>query len=230
MEKRDPHAIIQRWLPHLIVVGVLGLGVWLLALVYAPVAQPILLAAALALMTTHVLFTPIDNGMSRVLPRLSVATRQQISGILATLLLLFIALLPVFLLLASTLGTVADLGRVLWGICLGDDAQLEVLRLAIENDFQGVARLYPDLGLDPQYLSAGIVSTIREATDFGSSFLAFIFKGTGVLAQLVWRSLPWPFSIPRAVIWCVRCWPIARSKTAKLKRSAIVTDKLCCAC
>ena len=47
-------------------------------------SQPILLAAALALLTTHVLYAPIERLVSRLLPKFSTQTRQQIAGISGT--------------------------------------------------------------------------------------------------------------------------------------------------
>ena len=60
-----------------------------------------------------------------------------------------------------------------------------------------VDQLYPDLDLSENKIPEGIIGMIREATGFGPSFVAFIFKGTGALAQMVLALIALAFFYPQ---------------------------------
>jgi len=52
----DPQPILRRWLPHVLMLAAIVASIWLLGYVVAPLFEPILLAAALAMLTAPVLF------------------------------------------------------------------------------------------------------------------------------------------------------------------------------
>jgi len=182
----DPRSLISRWLPHLVLIALLGAGIWLLARVFAPLLEPILLAAALAMITAPILFEPVDRFLGRTpLHRLGERTRRQFAGMIATLLLLALMVLPVLALLADTVGSIAGTFDMLFGILTKDQQQIALFEQKIAEQVAAIDKLYPRLHLPDAELPQKARELLVELLDFGPAMLSFIFKGTGALAQVL---------------------------------------------
>jgi predicted PurR-regulated permease PerM len=185
-----PHDHLRRWLPHLLLLGLLaGMG-GLLATVLWPLADALLMSAALTALTYPVLFEPLSRRLRRWLPRANEAVRQQAAGLLSTLVLLILVLAPVILLLLGTVGT-AVLGDAIAMIVRQDAAAGQRITDHLVRAVASLAALYPSLGLEPEAFRPTLADLLRQAGDFRSSFLAFLFAGfdsllvTTVLAFLL---------------------------------------------
>lgn len=196
-DQDDPRLILQRWLPHLLLVVLLGLGVWLLGVVFLPVLEPILLASALALLTTHVLYRPLDANLARLVPWLPDDTRRHLAGIVAVVVLTLIPLVPVFSILASTVGSFDGVLDLLWGIITRDEAELSRLHDGLSAQVDQFDELYPALDLDDKDIPDAVVGFLKEAADFGPAMLTFVFKGTGALAQMILALVMLAFLYPQ---------------------------------
>lgn len=183
--KRDPRTLIHAWLPHLLLIGLLVLGIWLLARVLAPLLEPILLAAALAMLTTPFLYHPVQAVLDRLFPKMAPGTRRQIGGILATALLIALLLTPALIVLTNTVGSLRDTIDLVVGLATKDQTQQVVLEQKIAQKIADIDQLYPNINLQRFELAPKLRSLVAEAMDFGSAFLNFMFAGTGVLAHLV---------------------------------------------
>ena len=181
----DPRALLSAWLPHLLLIALLGLGVTVLTLVFQPVLEPILLAAALALLTGPVLFQPAARLVHVVLPRLSEGLRLQLAGMLATGVLVALVVSPLLLVLASLTGGIDGIFALGWGIVVKDQAQIDQLGKAVKSLIDNFDKLYPRLDLPSRDIPGLVRSAIAEASDFGTTALGFLFRGTGTVAQVV---------------------------------------------
>ncbi|MDA3960486.1 MAG: AI-2E family transporter [Planctomycetota bacterium] len=181
----NPRDLIRAWLPHLALLGLLGLGCLLLVRVFAPLTEPILLAAAIALLTGPFIYAPIDSLLTRLAPQLSPPIRRHIASILATTCIATLCLLPVILLLVTTMGGLGSTIDLMIGVITKDDTQLGLLETRLTAEVANINELYPRLNLSRLDIPAQVRSAVEEAFSIGGAFLSFLSAGTGVLAHLV---------------------------------------------
>lgn len=175
--------MLAAWLPHMLLLVLLISGIGLLFKVFSPVLEPILLSAALALLTSPILFSPTDRLLHRMLPWLGESTRRQASGILATGALVALIALPLLLTLASVVGVGDGFFALAWGIVVKDPQQIDRLEQALASIVMSLHSLYPRLELPEQDLPAAICAAIQQATDVGGTLVGVFFHGSSALAQ-----------------------------------------------
>ena len=181
----DPRQVISRWLPHILLIALLVMGLWVLTLVLRPLLEPILLAAALAMLTAPFIYQPCEKLVARLLPKSRPAQRRQLAGIASTVVLVLLLLAPVLLLLANTVGSVSGTFDLIVGLATKDAEQITKLEQSIGNQIKRVDDLYTNIDLASYELPKKLRAIITEAMDFGSAFLNFMAAGTGILAHLV---------------------------------------------
>src|SRR5688572_1520388 len=98
-----PVDTIRAWLPHLVMLGMLALAVTLVAMVFAPLRDPVLLAGSFAAMSYAIVFLPIHRLTTRLLPGVIESWRRRISAGLATAVVVALLISPVALLLVTGL-------------------------------------------------------------------------------------------------------------------------------
>lgn len=175
----DPHDVLRRWMPHLLLMGLLAGVLWVVARVFLPLAEPLLLGSSLALLTTPLLFAPIDRRLARWAPWLGERTRRRLTGIAATLALVAVLALPIVLLIGSAQLTLT----IAWGLLRDDPASATELSRILAHHVDRLHRAFPALGLDQAGIPERIVGWIQEFADFGPSFLSFLFAGRDLVAQ-----------------------------------------------
>lgn len=181
----DPRSVIRAWLPHLVLLALLAMGCVVLAHVFAPLVEPILLAAALALLTGPFLYVPIDNGLAQALPQMSSHLRRRLASLAATAALTVLLLIPVILMLATTLGGFGGIVDLIPGLLTAEASQLQILENKLTEEINRIDRLYPQIDLSQYAIPQQIRRALEEAFRFGGAFLGFLSAGTGMLAHLV---------------------------------------------
>ena len=177
----DPRSTLQRWLPHVLLIGLVVASCGLVLYLLAPLREPILLAACLAALTSPLLFEPIDRLLRKIFPRWGELLRRQFAGIFATIFLLIILLLPFLALVLTTVGSVSQAFEVIYGIATRDAERMAMLFAAVERQTNSLTELYPGLPFSGHQVSEWLSNLLTEASDLGPTFLNFLFKGTSSL-------------------------------------------------
>ena len=180
----DPQPILRRWLPHVLMLGAIVASIVLLAYVVAPLFEPILLAAALAMLTSPVVFEPIDRLFTRWFPRVEQALRRRMAGVVATALLAVAIVTPLALLVVAAVGSVSDVLDLGLGIVMRSPEQLDRIEELVRTEVVRLDELFPKLRLGEVGIAEGVRRFLAEALDMSSAFLSFIASGTGAVAQL----------------------------------------------
>lgn len=180
----DFKELIRAWLPHVVMLALVVAAAWLLAVVYRPLLEPILLAAALALLTAPVLSRPLTSLVNRLMPRLSGHELRQIVGVAAALVIVAVIVAPVVILLVSTTGSLVDVANLAVGIIADDKEQTSRLRELLVDQVEQLHAMYPKLGLDRAGIADRIMELLREARGFGPAVVGFLFRGTGRIAEV----------------------------------------------
>ncbi len=180
----DPRGTLRRWLPHVLMIVAIVASIWLLAEVVAPLFEPILLAAALAMLTYPVLHDPVQRVVARLLPFVDTPLRGRIAGIASTVLLVSVLLTPFALLVLNSVDSLQDAARLALGVLQNSAASLNDLQTKVAERAKEIGELYPQLKLDPDPLAERLMAALKEALHLGPSFLSFIFEGTGAVAQI----------------------------------------------
>ncbi len=181
----DPRAALRAWLPHVLILGAFVAAVWLLSTVIAAMFEPILLAAALAILTAPVLLEPIRNQLARRFPRLKEQLRARIAGVAATILLVIVAFTPLLLVVVSQASNLNDLADKVKGIVTRDKETIIQVAEAVEGQVEEINRHYESLQLPTEEISGWVRDFLSESSDVNSAFISFIFAGTGTLAQVL---------------------------------------------
>lgn len=180
----DPQPILRRWLPHVLMLTAIVASIFLLGYVVAPLFEPILLAAALAMLTAPVLFEPIERMLARRLPNLDESLRRRSAGVGATVALGAAIVAPVVVFVVSAVGSIRDVADLALGVVMRNQERLTDLELMIQRELKRINEVYPKLNLDAPGMAEGVRDFLEEATDMSGTFLSFIASGTGAVAQL----------------------------------------------
>ncbi len=216
---RSPQATIRAWLPHLVMLAMLGLAIWLVAEVFRPLRDPALLAASLAAMTYAIVFRPIHRQTVRLLPRLDEGWRRRVRATLATTAMIVLLISPVAALLINGVG-LADTPEVLLGLALRDPDQVaRVAELGVAQARATMA-VYPDLPIDPDAVRVFLTEAFGRSRN--QAVLDLMAKGDGgFLAQTVLAAIML-FAFydqgPRIVRTLIAHAPLAEEQRQNLRR------------
>ncbi|MBA3847095.1 MAG: AI-2E family transporter, partial [Planctomycetes bacterium] len=184
MTERTPQDVLRDWLPHALMLALLALSGWLLARVFAPISDPVLLAAALAALTYPILFEPLNHLARRRLTFLDDAWRRTVVAAIATLAFILILVSPLVLMLLTTLEHPGDAFTVLYGLARRDPERIQQVAIMGEERVQAMLALYPKIPLQPGEVRAFLEQQLTRS-DVGRTFLDFLLHGTGgFIAQL----------------------------------------------
>ncbi len=184
MSSHTPQDILRDWLPHALILGLLALSVWLLVQVFAPISDPVLLAAALAALTYPILFQPLNHLARRRLTFLDDAWRRTVVAAVATLALVLILVSPLVLMLLTTLEHPGDAFPVLYGLARRDPERIQQVAIMGEERARAMLQLYPKIPLQPGEVRSFLEQQLGRS-DVGRTFLDFLLHGTGgFIAQL----------------------------------------------
>jgi predicted PurR-regulated permease PerM len=176
-----PDQQLRHWGPHLLVLMLaVVILTWMLA-VLAPVRNPILDGAALAVLTHPLLFTPLDRLLRLLpLPSLTPDRRRALAAAGATLCLAAILGGLVLLVLASALGGMNLTLGAIWGVVTHDPQSTSVVIDRLVARAADLLTLYPALPGDAEDLRPLLVSLLGVAEP-GSDLLRWVVTGTGGL-------------------------------------------------
>jgi predicted PurR-regulated permease PerM len=171
-------------------------------MVYLSLLKPILLAAALALLTAPVLSRPLSSLVGRFLPRLSEHVRRKMVGVAAAVVIVAVLVTPVVVLLVTTTGSISDVAEMVVGLVVNDQSRLDELHNILAGQVEQLNRMYPRLHLDRADIPGRIMELLREARGFGPAVVGFLFRGTGRVAEIALALISLAFFIaegPRLV-------------------------------
>ena len=215
----DPRRQLRAWLPHVLVLAAFLAAVWLLGWVAAPLFKPILLAAALAILTGPVLCLPANRLVDRYLPKLKAPLRRRIAGIAATIGLVLVTLTPVVFAVASQADNLSDLWETAAGVATRDPDVIGRVADAVQAQITEINEHYPKLGLPAQEVGDAVRDFLAESTDVNSAFLSFIFAGTNNVAQIVLALISLAYFFidgPRLVRELLAYSPLTREQQSRL--------------
>lgn len=179
----NPQDTIRAWLPHLSMLLLVGLAVWLVATVFAPIRDVALVAAALVALTHGVLYRPIASGVRRLLPRIDAGWQRRLAAGAATAALIIVLASPVLLLLVTSLDGIGEARSVIVGLALREEAQVVRVAEIVAREVRAMQAFYPGLPFEAEELRAALIDGLGRS--HGAAFYGYLFRGTGgVLAQL----------------------------------------------
>jgi len=180
----DDASALRRWLPHLLMLGLILAASWLVWRVFTPLARPILVAAAIAALTHRLVLVPTLPRVDAWCPRLSLAWRRRLAAAIAVGLLLLMALTPVLLILIDTFHDVEQVWAVCVGLALRDADTARIVAEALAGHAQRMRDLYPAFPLAPEDVHQAAVNLLVHSQ--AGDFYGVLFRGTAsVLVQAV---------------------------------------------
>ena len=174
---------LRAWAPRLLALGLLALALIPLFAVFRPLLGFLLLAISLAILTSPILFSPMDALAKRKYPKWDDSNRRTICGIGATAMLVALALAPLLPLLYASSGSVTEM---LIGMVLGDEGWREIFLDRISSQITELKKLYPRLPIEEERVRSFLAELLGDAREFSGSFLGYLFRGaSGFVAKLV---------------------------------------------
>ena len=179
----NPQHTIRAWLPHLAMLLLVGLAVWLVAMVFAPIREVALVAVALVALTHAALFQPLAGAVRWALPRLDADWHRRLAAGAATGALLIILVSPVLLLLVTSLDGLPEVWSVIVGLALREEVHVIRVAEVVAREVRAMHAFYPDLPLDADEIREALIAGLGRSR--GGAFYGYLFRGTGgVIAQL----------------------------------------------
>lgn len=173
---------LKRWLPHLLMLALILAASWLVLRVFAPLARPILVAAAIAALTHRVVLIPVSVRVDRWLPRIPMAWRKRVAAATAVTLLLLTASAPILLILIDTFHDVGQLMSVIAGLVVRDAETAHTVAEALAAHATRMQELYPAFPITGEQVRSTLLDLLLQSQ--ASDFYGFLFRGTGsILVQ-----------------------------------------------
>lgn len=180
----DPQVRLREWLPHVLTLAAMAGAVALFADVVAPLFEPILLAAAVAILTAPVLCQPLHGFFARRFPGLSPTARSRLAGIAATAALVLLAVAPLVFAVVSQAENLSDLVGKAKGVVMRDRATIQSIVDAVVAQVELINSHYKRLNLDVAAIRKTIEQFLLESSDVNTAFITFLSGGTVVVAQV----------------------------------------------
>lgn len=180
----DPGAQVRVWMPHILMLAALVGAVWLLVDVVAPMFEPILLAAALAILTSPVLCDPLNDRMARRFPKLRPSIRHKIAGLAATIALVLLALTPIFLVILGQADNLGELAEKIRGLAMREPETIQSITDSLVAQVREIKHHYEKLPIDPERVGSAVKEFLSDTKDVNSAFISFFLAGTGTVAQV----------------------------------------------
>lgn len=215
----NPKEKLRSWMPHLVLVGILLLALWLVLAVFRPLWNPLLLAAALASLTYPVLFEPLLKGTGFLRARLSPYQHRGLCGVCATIILVMLMASPAALLLINVTGSIEGMAKITVGVMTRNQEKIQVLMDLVKKQAVEFRNTWPQIPVDPEQVSQYSAKFIREASNFAPAYLSYLFRGTGgFVAQLVLALIALSFFYaegPGLIRRFLRCTPLSETEASE---------------
>ncbi|MCB9742831.1 MAG: AI-2E family transporter [Alphaproteobacteria bacterium] len=181
----NPRQTISAWLPHVLMLAVLVIAVWLTLRVFAPLRDAILLGTAIAVLTSPVVFEPINALAARWFPGLQRATRRNVVALISTIVLLIGLVSPGVFAVIGAIGDLREGFDIFVGVAMRDAEQIQRLADIITEQALRLQLEYK-LPIEAQEVRTQFLQALNEAGNFAPTFLSFLFKGTGsIIAKYI---------------------------------------------
>jgi predicted PurR-regulated permease PerM len=180
----EPVRHFRAWAPHVVLFALWLCAGALVVWMVAPLFQPLLVAASVALLTHPVIHEPVERFCHARLGKLGFDMRRRIAATATTVLVVLLVVSPVIAMLVSALGSLGGLTDLVLGVAQRDPVQLDRLEDAIRSEIMSIHELYPKLGLGDSGIPEAARAVLVESVNFGPAFFSFIVAGTGTVAQL----------------------------------------------
>ena len=135
----------------------------------------------MAALTSPLVFDPADRLLLRWFPKMNELLRRQMAGVTATVVLVIILVSPLLALILTTVGGFQQAIDVIIGIGTRDAEKMAPLLAAVENQTNALLKLYPGLPFEGALIRNWLAGFLTEASDLGTTFLSFMFRGTSSL-------------------------------------------------
>lgn len=173
---------LRAWAPRLLAFGLLALALVPLFGVFRPLFGFLLLAVSLAVLTSPLLFAPLNRLAGRRFPKWNSRRRRTACGMGATTILVALAVTPLLPLLTIS-GSATEM---VVGLAFGDEAWREVFFDSISQQVADLKQLYPRLPIEEEKVLKFAENLLSDAQQFSGSFLGYLFRGaSGFVAELV---------------------------------------------
>ncbi len=218
---RDPRELLRAWLPHVLLLALLLAACGCLLAIILPIWRAVLMGAALTMLTTPVLFDPIDRLLLRLLPRWPEALRRYGASLVATVVLVAIVLLGALVLLYALIGDARSVLRDALGLAFQDPRAVSQVVDALARRTGALLALYPSLGVSPADVRATLQGFLVHAR-FGPEFVKLVFTGTGGLVVEIVFTFTTTFYLytqgPLLAGFVLRHLPLSRELTLELRQ------------
>lgn len=174
---------LRAWLPHLVMLSLIVAATWLVLMVFAPLARPMLVAAALAALTHTVLMAPTLRRLIRWFPKWDPVWRRRTAAGIATAALLTAAVTPALLIIFDALGGISKTWEVALGLAARDETQITAVADVLAEHIERMRKLYPAFPIAPETVRNTVLEMLLNSN--ATAFYGWLFRGTGgVLAHI----------------------------------------------
>ena len=219
---------IRAWLPHILLLGLILAGLWLVAQVIWPLQVPLLLAGATAALTHPVLYQPLSKGVDALVPRWSAPLRRQTTAVLTTILLVLLLLSPVLLLILTVINNLTEGLDFVLGVVFQDQERLGVFFSKLTDKIDEFAKAYPALQINAADLVQNLRETIAASNKLGPTVLQFLFKGSSRIAEIVFALISLSFFYahgPQLMQNLLQLSPMSQQQQDKMiRRHALISE------
>ncbi|NRA38329.1 MAG: AI-2E family transporter [Planctomycetes bacterium] len=249
----SPHDKIAEWMPHVLLLILIILALWLLAVVLSPLRDPLLLGMAVAAVSYPFIYKPIENSFGKRLPNISTTVKKQICGPLAASMIIVVVSFPFFLILFTAGPSFIETWAMIIGVLKHDPIAIHSLADAISGQLENIHNIYPRLHLrvDPTINSDGllltpgidhiqefnnyIVTFLTTEQDINAVFIHFLKNGSNTLAELIMAFVALSFFYshgPRLLRVLFDYTPVSTSEQQEMARhhfqvvSRLLTDTI----
>lgn len=179
----NPRETITSWLPHILLLLLLGSAIWLLASVLAPLRDPLLLGMAIAAITYPIIHKPIEKQFERLFPKVRSPVRKQICGPISAVGLVLIVLSPVFLIMFTAIPSISETFSVLVGVVKKEPVAIDRFAGVFSSQAAEIKSIYEKLPIDPEAVHRHVSEFV--ANDFNLVVMNFLTKGSSSLAEMI---------------------------------------------
>lgn len=183
MAMDDPAARLRAWLPHILLLALVATSVGLLVAVVRPLADALVMAGSVALLTYPIVCAPLLLRLGRWAPHWSPEQRRLTAAAAATIIVAAIAVLLVVGALVLILGRVDEVWNLLTGLLLGDGRRIDRAIDTVVRKLDHILHFYPQLPFDRDMVRDAIRQFLGRG-QVGADVLSWLFRGTvGVLGS-----------------------------------------------
>jgi predicted PurR-regulated permease PerM len=199
----DPRLLLKRWLPHVVLWGLMALVVGLLLALLAPIAKALLLAIALAVLAYPVAYAPSHAALAARFPDADDALIRYISALAVVVAVCVVLGGGAVLVLWVITGSVRETLHALVGVATHDPDAVHRLVDLIMGQIQGLLATCPGLPIDPATVRR-LLEEQLERTAVGPAVFSLLLTGTSSLIAQAALTLVTLFYLCSEGTWLMR--------------------------